>query len=431
MATVELDPSDQTSQLCLLDSVGEVVKELTIPTTRSAMERRFGEFARTRVVLETGTHAHWVHDVLVSMGHEAVVANARKVRGISASERKSDVRDARILARLGRLDGKLPEPVAVRAEDVRLDLTLVRARAAAVEARTQLVNAVRGLAMAAGHRLEKCSTACLHKQDLHASLELALRGLLALIEQTSKTIDDFDDKIEALARQKHPQSKRLTQISGVGDLTAVTFLLTLGDIRRFKTARDVGPYLGPAPGRDPSGGRDPQLRNTKCGDGHAARAVRTSHSLRASAGHGSQAVRLEARRTRGQGREETRGRGDGAQARGADVRDAAHRRGVRTALQQRWGRGSLTQVRRAPPPRPTSQLPRAEDPTRIRPTVRTAPPPGPGHCATGSRFERFQQIAAPGWTDTNVQRLGLPGPSRLRREAWRTEPRTRSSPSPA
>lgn len=58
MATVGLDPSDQTSQLCLLDSVGEVVKELTIPTTRSAMERRFGEFARTRVVLETGTHAH-------------------------------------------------------------------------------------------------------------------------------------------------------------------------------------------------------------------------------------------------------------------------------------------------------------------------------------------------------------------------------------
>ena len=201
------------------------------------------------------------------MGHEAVVANARKVRGISASERKSDVRDARILARLGRLDGKLPEPVAVRAEDVRLDLTLVRARAAAVEARTQLVNAVRGLAMAAGHRLEKCSTACLHKQDLHASLELALRGLLALIEQTSKTIDDFDDKIEALARQKHPQSKRLTQISGVGDLTAVTFLLTLGDIRRFKTARDVGPYLGLARGREPSGGRDPQLRITKCGDG--------------------------------------------------------------------------------------------------------------------------------------------------------------------
>ena len=160
---------------------GEVIDEFTVPTTRSAIERRFSEFARSRVVLETGTHANWVHDVLVATGHEAVVTNARKVRAISANERKSDVRDARMLARLGRVDLKLLEPVTVRAEDVRLDLTLVRARAAAVESRTQLVNAVRGLAKSAGHRLASCSTACFHKQKLDASLEPSLRGLLTLI----------------------------------------------------------------------------------------------------------------------------------------------------------------------------------------------------------------------------------------------------------
>jgi len=183
VATIGLDLGDQTSQLRLLAPVGEVIEELTIPTTRSAMERKFSEFARTRVVLETGAHANWVQHVLVSTGHEAVVANARKVRAISANERKCDVRDARMLARLGRVDVKLLEPVTVRAEDVPLDLALVRAGAAAVEGRTQLVNAVRGLAKAAGHKLEKCSTACFHKQDLHASLEPSLRGLQALIEQ--------------------------------------------------------------------------------------------------------------------------------------------------------------------------------------------------------------------------------------------------------
>jgi transposase len=216
--------------------------------------------------LETGTHANWIHDVLVSTGHEAVVANARKVRAISANERKSDVRDARMLARLGRVDVKLLEPVTVRAEDVRLDLTLVRARAAAVESRTQLINAVRGLAKAAGHRLASCSTSCFHKQALPATLDPALRGLIASIEQISKTIDDYDEKIEVLAREKYPRTKLLTQISGVGDLTALTFVLTLGDTARFKSGRDVGAFFGLVPGRDQSGGRDPQMRITKCGD---------------------------------------------------------------------------------------------------------------------------------------------------------------------
>ena len=124
--TIGLDLGDQTSQVCVLDAGGEVIEEFTVPTRRSAIERKFSAFAPGRVVLETGTHANWIHDVLVSTGHEAVVANARKVRAISANERKSDVRDARMLARLGRVDVKLLEPVVVRPADVRLDLALVR-----------------------------------------------------------------------------------------------------------------------------------------------------------------------------------------------------------------------------------------------------------------------------------------------------------------
>jgi transposase len=264
--TIGLDLGDQRSQVCVLDQAGEVLSEFTVPTTPSSIEREFGRFAPSCVVLETGTSANWVHDLLTALGHEAVVANARKVRAISANERKSDVRDARMLARLGRVDVKLLEPVVVRPADVRLGLTLVRARAAAVESRTQLINAVRGLAKAAGHRFSSCSTSCFHKQALPAALESALRGLLASIEQLSKTIDDYDEKIETLAREKYPQTKLLTQISGVGALTALTFVLTLGDTARFKSGRDAGAFFGLVPGRDQSGGRDPQMRITKCGD---------------------------------------------------------------------------------------------------------------------------------------------------------------------
>ncbi len=64
----------------------------SIPTTLSAMARKFGEFARTRLVLETGTHANRVHDALLSTGHEAFVANARNVRACDLGERAQERR---------------------------------------------------------------------------------------------------------------------------------------------------------------------------------------------------------------------------------------------------------------------------------------------------------------------------------------------------
>ena len=132
VSAIGVDLGDRRCQVCVLDRDGSVLEEATIPTTWSAFERKFASLARTRIVIETGTHANWVHDLLVKIGHEVVVANARKVRAISANERKSDTLDARMLARLGRMDTTLLQPVQVRPEQVRLDLGLMRARAALV-----------------------------------------------------------------------------------------------------------------------------------------------------------------------------------------------------------------------------------------------------------------------------------------------------------
>lgn len=52
----------------------------------------------------------------------------------------------------------------------------------------------------------------------------------------------------------------------MGDLTALTFVLTLGSKERFKQSRDVGCYLGLRPRRSQSGDRDPQLGITKAGN---------------------------------------------------------------------------------------------------------------------------------------------------------------------
>lgn len=264
--TIGVDLGDRYSRICVLDEGGEIVEEGRIPTTCSGFERKFGSLERRRVVIETGTHANWVHDLLAKSGHEVVVANARKVRAISANERKCDELDARMLAQLGRTDARLLKPVQVRPEQVRLDLAMVRARAALVEARTMLVNSARGLAKTTGKRLPTCSAASLHKQELEASATFSLGPVMAALKALTEQISEYDKQILELSQTRYPQTALLRQVCGVGPISALYFVLVIGDPKRFKDARDVGAFLGMVPRRDQSGGHDPQLRISKCGD---------------------------------------------------------------------------------------------------------------------------------------------------------------------
>ena len=77
--------------------------------------------------------------------------------------------------------------------------------------------------------------------------------------------------MDQLCRKEYPKTERLRQIKGVGALTSLAFMLVLGDPRRFKKSRDVGPYLGLAPGKDDSGEYKAELRITKAGDGFLRR----------------------------------------------------------------------------------------------------------------------------------------------------------------
>ena len=266
VSAIGMDLGDRQSQVCVVDADGAIVEESTIPTTRAALLRKFGALERSRIVIETGTHTNWVHDLLVERGHEVIVANARKVRAISANERKCDELDARMLARLGRSDVNLLHPVEVRPEELRLDMTVIRARAALVETRTALVNSVRGLSKTSGYALTKCAAKSLHKQAIEAKIARALRPLMDALEELSEQIKEYDRQIAELSRTRYPQTALMRQVKGVGPVTALYFVLMIADPKRFKDARAMGPYLGLVPGRDQSGDRDPELRISKAGD---------------------------------------------------------------------------------------------------------------------------------------------------------------------
>jgi transposase len=267
--TIGLDLGDRNSWYCVLDESGQIQLEQPVRTTAKGLQEVFRAMPRSRVALETGTHSPWISRLLRELGHEVIVANARKVRLIGESRKKDDRLDAQTLARLARIDAELLSPVKHRSAQAQADLMMIRARAGLVRARTALVNTARGLGKSYGERLRGCNVRNMNPEKaegLSAELQAALEPLLAAIESVSERIAEYNQRIEKLAQESYPQVAVLKQVKGVGTLIALTFLLTLEDPHRFDKSRDVGCYLGLQPGRRNSGQSEPQLHISKEGD---------------------------------------------------------------------------------------------------------------------------------------------------------------------
>jgi transposase len=269
--TIGIDLGDRSSSYCLLNQAGEVLRASTVATTKKDLNRVFGALPHSRLALEAGTHSPWVSRQLRALGHEVIVANPRRLRLISASRRKDDRLDAETLARLARLDPRMLFPIRHRGETAQADLTTIRARAGLVEARTALINTARGLTKSFGERLKKCDARYVNEEmaaDLPVALQGPIRPLLEEIGRLSASIQEYDQAIAGLAKERYPETVLLTAVCGVGALIALTYVLTIEDPQRFRRSREVGCYLGLRPKRKQSGGKDPELGISKEGDAY-------------------------------------------------------------------------------------------------------------------------------------------------------------------
>lgn len=267
--TIGIDLANVWSHYCTLNEDGEVVDRGRFRTTPKAIEKWFKDLPPTRVAMEAGVHSIWISEQLQEFGHEVIVANVRELRAISHSDRKSDQVDAEKLARYARLDPEILRPISHRTVEQQEALTVIRARELLVRLRTAAVNAVRGLTKACGYRMPASSTKCFAQRGQAAvppGLKLALGPVLEQIAEMTLKIKQYDREIQRMTQTEYAETQPLLTIHGVGHITALTFVLTLGDKERFGRKRDVGCYLGLRPRRSQSGERDPQLGITKAGN---------------------------------------------------------------------------------------------------------------------------------------------------------------------
>lgn len=272
--TIGLDLGDRRSDLCVVDGAGAVQTRRSVATTAGALTAALRPYAGARVILEVGTHSPWISRLLDALGHEAVVANPRRVRRIAGQEDKSDRIDAELLARLGRVDPALLRPMTHGSEQAQRDRALLRVRDALVRTRSTLVTQARGLTKAVGLRLPGCDAHQFAKRLEAAGLTDVLPGLATLVAtvgELSARIGVLDQEIERVCRERYPATARLRQVAGVGPITALAYVLTIEDPRRFTRSRAVGAYLGLRPKKRQSGGHDPELRISKAGDAFVRR----------------------------------------------------------------------------------------------------------------------------------------------------------------
>jgi transposase len=246
-------------QIAMMD---EQTKELTEQTLRheNLQEVRAFYAALTKPVvvgIEASGQSRWFEQLLSELGHELRIGDAAKIRAAENRQQKTDRRDALLLLQL-LWEQRFPQIwVPTPAErDVR---QLLLHRAKLVRLRTQVKNQLQALALNQGLQLKGKLWSVAGRKRLEALplLPWAARRreeLLKLLEQLRESIESLDQAVAQEANTR-PAVRRLMTHPGVGPVTALAFVLTLGPPQRFRRGKHVASYFGLIPREHSSGGK--------------------------------------------------------------------------------------------------------------------------------------------------------------------------------
>ena len=200
---IGVDLGDRVSNYCVRTLKQEKVAEGTVATTPPGMAAFFQKLQRQRVVMETGTHARWVAELLSLIGHEVIVGNSRKLKLITENTQKSDQVDARLLSERGCMGIGYLHPVYQRSSETHRDLLMVRARQALIDTRTALIGKTVHLAVDWGPRRESARRS---SRGLSGSRGAAREALLP--SDVNIRVKRENRKPEALNREGSGTRKR-------------------------------------------------------------------------------------------------------------------------------------------------------------------------------------------------------------------------------
>src|SRR3974390_3131188 len=218
----------------------------------------YGELeAGTVVGIEATFPAYWFERLLGELGHELWVGDAARIRASEVRYQKTDPRDAEGILDLLRT-GRFPRIWVPSMEERDLRQLLVHRRKQG-RARTQVKNQLHALAISQGVCRKGKLWSAKGRKELESLALLAWAArrrqeLLAWLDRGDEQIRERDRAVEEAGRERADVA-RLRTHPGVGMVTALAFVLTMGPVERFAHSRQLVSYCGLNPREHSSGGR--------------------------------------------------------------------------------------------------------------------------------------------------------------------------------
>jgi transposase len=212
--------------------------------------------AGSLIGMEACGNSQWFIDRLQQMGHEVWIGDAAQIRASYVRKQKTDRRDCLHILKL-LLEGRFPRLWVPDREQRDLRQLLIH-RHKLVEIRTRVKNGLQHLMLNRGvqkkQRLwSQAGQKALRDLPLNGWTARRREDLLALLANLNEQIGKLDEAAQQAAEQ-HPQARLLMTQPGVGPITSLAFVLTLGDVSRFARSKQVASYLGLIPRERSSGG---------------------------------------------------------------------------------------------------------------------------------------------------------------------------------
>jgi len=259
MIIIGVDFHPEFQQIAMVDTeTGELQeRRLNHPNEAESFYRELvSRSPQVRVGIEASGHARWFERLLAELQIERWIGDAAEIQAKRVRKQKTDRQDAQLILKL-MLKDDFPR-IWVPSWENRDLRQLLWHRHRMVQARSRVMNQLQAVALNEGLRCKKKLWRT--KRPQLESFQLApwasrrRHDLLELLDRLNPTIAELSQSVEQEV-EKCPEAQRLATHPGVGPLTAMAFVLIIGEAERFQCGKQVASYLGLVPMEDSSGNR--------------------------------------------------------------------------------------------------------------------------------------------------------------------------------
>lgn len=237
-------------QIAVFDTETGEIQEHKLSNGNGEAERFYRQLPSPSLIgLEASGNSQWFEDLLQGLGHDVWIGDAAQIRASYVRKQKTDKRDAAHILRL-LLEKRFPRIWRPSTSERDLRQLLIH-RHKLVQIRIRVKNGLHHLMLNRGVQMKRKLWSQVGQQAL---CELPLEGwaaqrrhdLLCLLAALNVQLRKLDEAVTSAAKQDSRARLLMTQ-PGVGPITSLAFVLTLGDVKRFQRGKQVASYLGLIP----------------------------------------------------------------------------------------------------------------------------------------------------------------------------------------